>query len=172
MPDLDWDSVKGFFTAYYLGDNPEGFVPDCTMADWEKLFDFLRSGGWRHEYLIDAGHYNRTEPLPSSPREPMRRNAREECSAMLKVWPEPSLLVWFWVEQETRVRFDVSLYRQEGQAGLDAVCGFLGTLGRLLGKPVYFGEHDEVPDSGEGGGGPVLEFDLAGGRVVVSGAAG
>ena len=169
MPDLDWGSAKEFVTAYYLGDNPEGFVPDCTLADWEKLFGFLRSGGWRHEYLIDVGHYDSAEPLPSSPLAPLRRNADGSRDAMLKVWPDPSLLVWFWVEKETQVDFDVSWYRLEHQAGLDALCDFLHTLGRLLGKPVYFGEHDAVPDSGEGGGGPVLEFDLAAGRVVVSG---
>lgn len=158
MPDLDWDSVKEFFTAYYLGDLPDGFVPDCTLADWGALFDLIRSG-WRHEYLVDVGHYDLPEPLPSSPRELVHRNAREPNSAMLKVWPEPSLLVWFWVRSETRIDFDLSFQGLENQAGLDVVCGFLGTLGRLLGKPVYFGEHDD--------GGPVLEFDVLADRVVV-----
>lgn len=158
---MDWETVKDVFTERYLGDLPEGFVPDCTIADWEKLFGFLRSGGWKYQYLEDVGHYDDERPLPGNPAYPLRDNADGSRSAMLKVWPDPALLVWFWVERETHVDFDVSMYRLEGRAGFGLVCDFLGTLGRLLGKPVFFGYHDDDQEH------PAFRFDVETDQVVL-----
>lgn len=75
------------------------------------------------------------------------------------MWPAEGLLAVFRFEAGQDVDFDIDVREIRGQEELDALCGFLGAIGRRLGRPVLM-----EPEGG--GSAPVLCFDTAADRVV------
>ncbi|MFI1203452.1 hypothetical protein ACH4VR_29150 [Streptomyces sp. NPDC020883] len=154
MPDLLWDDVRNFFDPDLMGALPDMCVPDASVADWEAVFDLVRSSGWVWEYS-EGGVAG---PLPSA-AEVLSRPVDAD-TADLRVWPVPDVLAIFRPLSADEIGFDVDLRELQGQDGVDILCGFLGAIGRRLGKPVVMtGEGDH--------GNPVLGFDPAADRVVL-----
>ncbi|MFG2123862.1 hypothetical protein [Streptomyces sp. NPDC048710] len=154
MSDLLWDHVRNFFDPDLMGALPDVCVPDASVADWEAVFDLIRSSGWAWEYS-EGGVAG---PLPSA-AEVLSRPADAD-NADLRVWPVPDVLAIFRPLSADEIDFDVDLRELQGQDGVDILCGFLGAIGSRLGKLVVM--------TGEGDyGNPVLGFDPAADRVVL-----
>ncbi|MFK0294374.1 hypothetical protein ACIQU6_28420 [Streptomyces sp. NPDC090442] len=154
MPDLWWGDVRNFFDPDLMGALPDVCVPDASVADWEAVFDLIRSSGWTWEYS-EGGVPG---PLPSAV-EVLSRPADADA-ADLRVWPVPDALAIFRPMSADEIDFDVDLRELQGQAGVDTLCEFLGEIGRRLGKPVIM--------TGQGDyGNPVPGFNLAADRVVL-----
>jgi hypothetical protein len=140
---IRWDDVREWFDPSQNGSAPDVVVPDTTVADWEALFELIRSEGWRWEY--ELGEERR--PLPSAAAKLFEPDP-EGLRRSLRVWPDPGLewIVRPWTPDE--VDSDVSLHEIQGQERLDAFCRFLRTLGAALRKPVLMfaeGTHDYPP---------------------------
>ncbi|WP_030315395.1 hypothetical protein [Streptomyces sp. NRRL B-3229] len=153
MPDLLWDDVRNFFDPDLMGALPDVRVPGTSVADWQAVFDLVRSRGWAYAYSEDgvAGRLPRVEDL-------VARGAG--TCAELRVRPEPGFLVIFRMYEVEAIDFDVDLRELQGQAGVDVLCRLLRVIGRRLGKPVLV-----APESDSSH--PVLGFDVAVGRVVL-----
>lgn len=132
-----WDDVKNFFDPDLMGALPDVCVLDASTADWEAVFDLIRSSGWAWEY--SEGGIAR--PLPSA-AEVLSRPADAD-TADLRAWPVPDVLAIFRPMSADEIDFDVDLNELQGQAGVDTLCDFLRAIGRRLGKPVVMtGEGD------------------------------
>ncbi|MFJ5726151.1 hypothetical protein [Streptomyces sp. NPDC093149] len=154
MPDLLWDDVRNFFDPDLMGALPDVSVADTSVEDWQAVFELVRSSGWTWEYS-EGGIAG---PLPSA-AEVLARPADAE-TVDLRVWPVPEVLVIFRPGTAEEIDFDVDLRELQGQGGVDVLCGFLGAIGRRLGKSVLM--------TGEGDwGNPVLGFDPGVDRVVL-----
>ncbi|MEV6553191.1 hypothetical protein AB0M57_31480 [Streptomyces sp. NPDC051597] len=154
MPDLLWDDVKDFFDPDLMGSLPDVCVEGTSVEDWQSVFDLVRSCGgaweyWEGDVLV---------PLPSA--EAVLSRPVDADMAMLRVWPVAGVLVNFWPMSSGEIDFDVDLRELQGQAGVDILCGFLGLIGRRLGKPVRM-------TTGGDWGNRVLGFEPAADRVVV-----
>ena len=64
----------------------------------------------------------------------------------LWVWPDRVLLAVFDPVFAEEVRFGIDLRQVQGQQRLDALCGFLRTIGQLLDRPVVMAR-DGDPDT-------------------------
>ena len=154
MPDLLWDDVKDFFDPDLMGALPDLSVADTSVEDWQAVFELVRSSGWTWEYS-EGGVAG---PLPLA-ADVLARPADAE-TVDLRVWLVPEVLAIFRPGSVDEIDFDVDLRELQGQGGVDVLCGFLGAIGRRLGKPVRM--------TGEGDwGNPVLGFDPAADRVVL-----
>nr|WP_202420679.1 hypothetical protein [Actinomadura rayongensis] len=137
-----------------MGALPDVEIVGSSVADWQALFDLVRSGGWAWEYA--EGGAVRALPLAEAV---FSRPAGAE-SAELRVWPHPAVLAVFRLYSDERIDFDVDVRELQGQERLDVLCGFLTVLGRRLGKAV---EMSAEGDSGE----PVIGFSPDADRVVL-----
>ncbi len=152
MPDLLWNEVKEFFDVESNGVLPDLCVPDTSVEDWQAVLDLVRSKGWRYEYSVDG------IPLRMPRAEAMLAQCAD-AGTLLRVWPDPGVLVNFFPYAADAIPADVDLRELQGQERLDVLCGFLRALGRRLGKPVLM--------SPEGDHHPVLGFDVAADRLVL-----
>ncbi|MEU8383955.1 hypothetical protein [Streptosporangium sp. NPDC048865] len=152
MPDLLWDEVKDFFDPEVNGVLPDVRVLGTSVADWQALFDLVRSKGWRYEYSVDNVALRLPRAAEMSP-------LSGAATPALRVWPAPEVLVIFRFHADESVDFDIDLRELQGQERLDLLCGFLRAIGRRLGKPVLM-----TPEGDDRH--PVLGFDVATGRVV------
>lgn len=140
---------------------------DRLTSHSQRLCGFVSTqGSGAHEmrYIdITAGvHLRMTNFSSRSPRRPsevLSRPADAE-TVDLRVWPVPGVLVIFRPMSADEIDFDVDLRESQGQAGVDALCGFLGAIGRRLGKPVVMTAEGDY-------GNPVLGFAPAADRVVL-----
>lgn len=153
MPDLLWDEVKDFFDPETNGVLPDVHVPDTSIADWQAVFDLVRSKGWRYEYSVDSVALRLPRAVEVSA---LSGNA----SPALRVWPAPEVLAIFRFYVDETVDFDIDLRELQGQERLDLLCGFLRAIGRRLGKPVLM-----TPEGDDHH--PVLGFDVTADRVVL-----
>ncbi|MDX3800518.1 hypothetical protein [Streptomyces sp. AK04-3B] len=154
MPDLLWDNVKDFFDPDLMGALPDVCVEGASIEDWQSVFDLVRSCGWVWEYRDG----DVLMPLPSA--EAVLSRPADADTVALRVWPVADVWVNFWPMSPGEIDFDVDLRELQGQEGVDILCGFLDSIGRLLGKPV------RMTAAGDGGN-PVLGFDPAADRVVL-----
>jgi hypothetical protein len=154
MPDLLWDDVRNFFDPDLMGALPDVSVADTSVDDWQAVFELVRSSVWTWEYS-EGGVAG---PLLSA-ADVLARPADAE-SVDLRVWPVPEVLVIFRPMSAGEIDFDVDLRELQGQEGLDVLCGFLGSIGRRLGKPV------QMTAEGDWGN-PVLGFDPGADCVVL-----
>ncbi|TLF80931.1 hypothetical protein [Nocardia cyriacigeorgica] len=154
MSELKWDDVKNLFDPAVMGALPDIYVHDTTVEDWQAVFDLVRSSGW--EWVFREG--DEVKPLPTA-AEVLGRGEDEEVVS-LHVRAAPELLAIFRPWSESQVEFDVDLQELQGQVGLDVLSGFLGTIGRLLGKAVVMNAEGDI-------GHPVLGYTPAEDRVVV-----
>ena len=138
-----------------MGALPDVFVPDSSVEDWQAVLDLVEARGWRREFARGGA----TVPLVLAV-EALVRTAEAEL-VVLKVWPVPEMLAIFRFLSAEEIDFDVDLRELQGQAGVDALCGFLGEIGRKLGKPVLMTSEGGSP------GQAVLGFDPAFDRVVL-----
>lgn len=131
------------------------FVPDASAEDWQAVFDLVEARGWQWEYVQG----NTALPLPLA-ADALARPPGAEL-AELKVRPVPGMLAIFRLMSADKIDFDIDLRELQGQGGVDTLCGFLGEIGRKLGKPVLM--------TSEGGSQahPVLGFDPVLDRVVL-----
>lgn len=154
MPDLLWDDVRNFFDPDLMGALPDVSVADTSVEDWQAVFDLVRSSGWTWEYS-EGGVAG---PLPPA-ADVLARPADAE-TVDLRVWPVPEVLAMFRPGSADEIDFDVALRELQGQGGVDVLCGFLGSIGRRLGKPVRMTAEGDW-------GNPVLGFEPAADRVVL-----
>ncbi|MEU0407462.1 hypothetical protein ABZ307_06465 [Streptomyces griseorubiginosus] len=153
MPDLLWDDVSNFFDPDLMGALPDGRVPGTSAADWQAVFDLVRSRGWSYAYS-EGGVVRRL------PRAVDLLSRSGDTGAELRVWPAPGFLVIFRVYEAGAIDFDVDLRELQGQTGVDALCRWLRALGRRLGKPVLVTPESDPLN-------PVLGFDVTVDRVVL-----
>ncbi|MDA2809808.1 hypothetical protein O4J56_04075 [Nocardiopsis sp. RSe5-2] len=153
MADLLWEGVEDLFDGETAGPLPDLRVPGATADGWQALLELVVERGWRHRYAEDGS----AAPLPSARTALARRTAARWPE--LRVWPAEGLLAVFRFESEEDVDFDIDVREIRGQESLDALCGFLGAIGRRLRRPVLM-----APEGG--GAAPVLRFDPAADRVV------
>ncbi len=157
MSDLLWDDVRYVFDADVMGALPDLCVPETSTDDWQNLLDLMASSGWRFEYVEG----DTVLPLPRA-EAVFSRPADAECAA-LRVWITSSLIAIFCFYSPEEIDFDINVREIRNQEALDMFCGFLGSVGRRLGKPVLM--------DGEGGNPvahPVLGFfRIEADRVVV-----
>lgn len=153
MADLQWDAVRSFFDPDLMGALPDVFVPDTSAEDWQAVLDLVEARGWQREF--SQGTTTLPRVLAS---EALARTAEAE-TVVLKVWPVPEMLAIFRLRSAEEI--DIDLRELQGQNGVDTLCGFLGEIGRELGKPVLM--------TSEGGSQAhaVLGFDPVSNRVVL-----
>ncbi|TLG10914.1 hypothetical protein FEK35_13550 [Nocardia cyriacigeorgica] len=154
MSELKWDDVKNFFDPAVMGALPDIYVHDTTVEDWQAVFDLVRSSGWEWEFREG----DEVTPLPTAV-EVLGRGEDEEVVS-LHVRAAPELLAIFRPWSESQIEFDVDLQELQGQVGVDVLAGFLGTIGRLLGKEVVMHAEGDVER-------PVLGYTPVEDRVVV-----
>ncbi|MGX1775635.1 hypothetical protein ACWIGW_26235 [Nocardia brasiliensis] len=154
MPDLLWSEVEGFFDPDSTGALPDCSVADTTVEDWQAVFDLVRSRGWVWEFSVGGV----AQRLPTAAQVLSRPPDAEY--ALLRVQPNPAVHAIFRPGSATDIDFDVDLRELHGQAGVDALCGFLRAIGRRLGKPVTMSAEGDFDH-------PVLGFDPAADRVVL-----
>lgn len=152
MSDLAWDDVKRFFDLSLYGALADVVVEGTAVADWQALFDLVRSQGWVYEYSQDGDVWD----LPSA----ADAVAAGAAVAMLKVRPIPEMLAIFRPYSEESIDFDVDLRELQGQERLDILCNLFRVVGRRLRKPVVM-----MPEGDDGH--PVLGFDVRSDRVVL-----
>jgi hypothetical protein len=154
VADLLWDDVSSFFDPYQMGSLPDLRVPDVSVEDWQAVLDLVAEKGWKHQY-VEGGALL---PVPRA-EVVLSRPADAECPHLL-VRPTAGVSAIFRFYADEEIDFDVDLRELQGQERLDVFCGFLGAIGRRLGKPVLMepeGHH----------GHPVLGFDVEADRVVL-----
>ncbi|MFF2216964.1 hypothetical protein [Streptomyces antibioticus] len=154
MGDLVWDDVSRFFDPELMGRLPDVRVPDTSAEDWQAVLDLIEARGWRSEYSEGTT----VLPLPAAAAV-LSRPGDAECPN-LRVWPTADVLAIFRFGGADEIDFDIDLWEVRGQEQLDVLCGFLGAIGRRLGKPVLV-----EPEGCYGR--PVLGFDVDAGRVVL-----
>ncbi|MFD7734747.1 hypothetical protein ACFV6F_30750 [Kitasatospora phosalacinea] len=154
MSDLLWDDVRNFFDPDVMGALPDVFVEGTSVADWQAVFDLVRSDGWAWEFT-EGGVAG---PLPLAV-EVLTRPADAE-TVELRVWPVPGALAIFRPWSAEGIDFDVDLRELQGQEGVDILCGLLTAVGRRLGKPVVMTAEGDC-------GHPVLGFDPDADRVLL-----
>jgi len=152
--DLAWDIVKELFDPEEMGSLPDLRVPDTAAGDWQSLLDLVVERGWSHEYLEGDTEL----PLPRAAAV-LARSADAECP-QLRVRPAYGMLAIFRFLADEEIDFDVDLRELQGQERLDLFCGFLRTLGRRLGKPVFMDPQGFY-------GRPILAYDVGPDRVVL-----
>ncbi|MFD0059655.1 hypothetical protein [Streptomyces sp. NPDC056690] len=156
MSELLWDDVKGLFDPEREGCLPDVWVAGTVVEDWQAVLDLILASDWRSKY----SEGDVVMPLPRA-EEVLSRPADAEC-ADLRVWPVPDMLAIFRLESADEIGFDVDLRELQGQERLDVLCGFLGAIGRRLGKPVVM-----TPEGDWGRSHPVLGFDVESDQVVL-----
>ncbi|GAB2677849.1 hypothetical protein ACWDYH_27820 [Nocardia goodfellowii] len=154
MPDLLWDDVRSLFDPETMGALPDLRVADTSAADWQALFDLIRSSGWAWEYSEDG------VPADLPPAQEVLDRPEDAAMPELRVRPTPDVLMVFrpWVAES--IDFDVDLRELQGQGGVDTLCEFVSTVGRHLGKSVVLAPETDPAR-------PVLGFDPHADRVVV-----
>ncbi len=123
MSDLLWDEVRNFFDPGLMGSLPDLWVEGTSVADWQAVFDLVRSSGWRYEYSVGTT----VTPLPPAV-EVLSRGPDAEV-ADLRVWPVDGVLVIFRPYSPEHISFDVDLRELQGQVGVDLLCTFMTTIG-------------------------------------------
>lgn len=158
MDRLLWDDVKDWFDPWENGSAPDVIVADTDLADWNRLFELIRSRGWRclHHHVDGA------RALPASPEELLSLRPAEAVTS-LTVWPYPDLEWIIRPRSVGEIVSDVDLHQIQGQQRLDQFCRFLADLGRALGKRVA------VYSEGTSTGGypPLMAYEVADDRVHV-----
>jgi hypothetical protein len=130
MSDLLWDDVKDWFDPETYGTLPDVCVPETDVADWQATIDLVRSRGWAYEYTEDS----KAVRLPGSVETMFARAAT--VSLRLTVWPAQGMAINFWPYSADEILFDIDIREIQCQERLDALCAFLRSIGRRLGKPV------------------------------------
>ncbi|MET9874754.1 hypothetical protein ABZZ36_09030 [Actinacidiphila glaucinigra] len=154
MADLLWDDVSAFFDPDSMGSLPDVRVPDVSVEGWQAVLDLVAEKGWKCQY----SEGETVLPVPRA-EVVLSRPVDAECPN-LRVWPTADVLAIFRFLDDEVVGFDVDLRELQGQERLDVLCGFLGEIGRRLGRPVLM--------EGEGAyGHPILGFDVESDRVVL-----
>ncbi|MEU4829656.1 hypothetical protein [Streptosporangium sp. NPDC023615] len=154
MPtDLLWDQVGSLLDPEINGVLPDVHVPGTSVADWQAVFDLIRTKGWRYEYSVD----NIALRLPQASE---LSSLSGTASPVLRVWPTPKFLAIFRFYADETIDFDIDLRELQGQQQLNLLCGFLRAIGRHLGKPVLM-----TPEGDDRH--PVLGFDVAADRVAL-----
>lgn len=153
MESLRWDDVCHYFDPRSVGSLPDVRIDDTTVADWQALFDLVRDGDWPWTFVegLDPAE------LPTA-AEVFARPADAEL-VDLRVELADGAVAIFRPYSDERIDFDVDLRFLQGQERLNHLCDFFAVLGRHLGRSVWM--------SSEGGGHPLLGFDVATDRMVV-----
>ncbi len=122
--------MQCFFDPDVMGALPDVSVTDASVEDWQSVLDMVSASGWPWQYSEGAV----VKPMPRA-EAVLSRPADAECPE-LRVWPAAGVLAIFRFHASEEIDFDVDLRELQGQARLDVLCGWLGVLGRRLGKAV------------------------------------
>lgn len=85
MADMVWDEVKEWFDPSENGSAPDVVVADTDLGDWDRLFELIRSRGWRCEHRLG----DQARALLASAA--VLSADAAGTAASLVVWPEPHL---------------------------------------------------------------------------------
>ncbi|MFG3495084.1 hypothetical protein [Streptomyces sp. NPDC047928] len=138
-----------------MGALPDVLVPGASAEDWQAVLDLVDVSEWKYQYPEGES----VLPVPRA-ETVLSRPADAECP-QLRVWLDADVLVIFRFCSSDEIDFDVDLRELQGQERLDLFCGFLGAIGRRLGKPVLMDA-----ESGDGSH-AVLGFEVESDRVVM-----
>lgn len=158
MVHLRWEAVGEYFDPDSMGALPDVFVRDTIVEDWQAVVDLAKACGWQWQYTQG----DEVLPLPTA-ADIFERPVDAE-TASLRVRPSPGVLAIFRFMAETAIDFDVDLRElqgQQGQQGVDTLCGILHAIGSHLGKPVLI-----VPEGGSQQH-PVLGYGPDLGEVIL-----
>jgi hypothetical protein len=128
MSDPRWDDVREILVQ--PGHDTVFQVVDTSAADWQAVLDLVRSSQWRYEY----GEEGVAVRMPDRATDILDR--AEDTFPTLWVWATRDLLAIFEPFSADEVRFGIDLRQVQGQQRLDALWGFLRTIGQLLDRPV------------------------------------
>lgn len=129
MRDLTWDDVADCFAPD--GSLLDAYVLDGDETDWQRVIDLVRSQGWRFDYTVEG----RSLPLPQQITD-IFASRRSQAAVTMHIWPAPTMLVNTHFFSDDEIEFDFDRTELQGQHQLDALCWFMRSLGRQLGKPV------------------------------------
>jgi hypothetical protein len=152
---LVWDDVKEWFDPSKNGSAPDVIVANTDLVDWDRLFELIRSRGWRCEYRL----HDQVRALPASAAELFCADTAGR--AALSVWPDPHLewVIRPWSAEE--ILTDVDLHQIQGQERLDMFCWLLEIAGKALGKRVVVYSEG----TSDGGHPPLMAYDVASDHV-------
>ena len=114
------------------------YVHDVDMADWQRLWDYLRAGPYALEFTADGERH----PLPDRVDAAFDQ-AVEASVALLIDGPHLALVCHFFTPNE--IELDVDPRAIDGEQRLDRLLTFLRTLARLLRKEVIL-TPENLPD--------------------------
>src|SRR3954453_8721295 len=128
---LEWEDV-----AYSLFNEDDGqlhdiFVFDVSLADWDALFDLVRTSNWWHHYVEDGKEI----ALPDSAAEVFARRDAHGVALALKPFGGMSFTTHLFEPDE--IDFDIDVRDFTGQQHLDQLVRFLRTLGLALERNVH-----------------------------------
>lgn len=139
MSTLRWEDVTDLFDPRLVGSLPDGWVEGATTVDdWQAVLDLVLTGPWR--WQVDGNALPTAAELaarlddPGSERSPVR----------VEVTPEGWVLLWCL--SIGSIDFDLDVKAFQGQERLDALCDFLRSVGRAIGRSVWVGAEGSTAD--------------------------
>lgn len=132
---LDWDTCKKAF--YIDGSLRDIYVQDTSGYDWVRFLELSSS--------LETTSFVNGKPakLPQTVAEIFQK--RDDAALLLTIsLGDVKLNCHFFLQEE--IELDFSPEQVGSQHELDALIGFLATLGRLLGKNVSLTD-ENLPDS-------------------------
>jgi hypothetical protein len=136
VSDLRWDDVREIFIQH--GHGTFFRVVDTTASNWQAVLDLVRSRQWRYDYGEDGV----AVPMPERATDILDR-AADDAFPILWVWPNSVLLAIFEPCCAEEIEFGIDLRQVQGQHRLEALWGFLRTIGQLLERPVLMMRHGD-----------------------------
>jgi hypothetical protein len=115
------------------------YVVETCLDDWRRAMDAVRQTGWRLFYSEDGEERS----MPDDVEEVLARCPH----ILLQIWPSERVSINCHFFAGDEMEFDASPREIEDQTDFDALCEFITTLGRALGKPVLVGIEEPAPRS-------------------------
>jgi hypothetical protein len=146
---IKWDQCKDEFASD--GALRDIQVVDATLADWQRVLDFLRASASKLKYTVDG-----TPTTLPSEVSPIIETRSIATPLLLFRWGDIEFATHFFCVDD--LEFDFRSEEIRGQPQLDQLLSFLSGVGQLLGKTIlvynegwemnpffiYDGQRDEI----------------------------
>lgn len=118
------------------------YVSDTNAAEWRLAGEAVRANGWPSSYLRDGA----AAPIPTDLAEPFASLTEEAGLLLWTIRIAPSFTINCNFFDETEIEFDFQPDEITEEQDFRALCEFMRTIGRALGKEVGVGfEHSGGP---------------------------
>ncbi len=136
--------------ADYAGALLDIYIADTDIDDWRIPVEAVRQSGWQLTYSEDGEERS----MPGDV-EDVFAHCRN-VALVWRIWPSEQISIncHFFVDPE--MEFDANPREIQDHPAFDALCEFITTLGRAVGKPVLVGIEESRPR-----GTPALRYDPA-----------